>query len=644
MTAIEGGLKREACSTMQLARERRRRHVAVGAIIFLAVCLSWPPSRSLRAEAPGGKHVLVLFSHESATYADFDRPLRASLTRDLTYPVDFFTEYLDLLRFPRDRYEQQIVDALRVKYRGRRLDLIVVVSPLALDFLMARRDELFSGVPIVFASINVDRFRGQPPPANVTGVAVRRDYRDTVNLALGIHPDTQRVIVPVGTSAVERSWLESLRESFKEYEGRVAITYPTDLPMHEIERRLQTLQPHSLILFAPMLYTDSAGDYFRPEDIAALVSASSSVPVYGTDEPFLGKGIVGGVLYDMAAVGVAAGRMGQRILSGEQASQIPIQTMDANRTAFDARQLKRWGINERRLPPGSAVFFREPTLWTQYRAAVIATATIVAGQTAVVSLLLIQGARRRRAEVALRESERRLRATVEQNQDLAGRLIHAQEAERSRIARDLHDDISQQLASVGIMLSLLKRNVGRPGSESKTVQTVSTLQDRTSTLAEAIRNLSHELHPGMLEHSGLVTTLRRHCADVERLHHLTVTFSTEGNLDSLSPDVALCLFRVAQEALANAVRHARAHTILVQLTATDHSLELSIIDDGIGFATADCARSGLGLRSIDERVRLAGGSMQVESRLGDGTALRVRISRVPLDLAAPLPFASESGV
>ena len=199
----------------------------------------------------------------------------------------------------------------------------------------------YSVCSILFASVNVDRFQGQPPPANVTGVAVRRDYKDTVNLALRIHPDTQRIIVPVGTSPVERSWLESLRQSFKEYEGRLAITYLTDLPMHEIVRRLQTPQPHSLILFTPMLYTDSAGDYFRPEDVAGLVSASSGVPVYGTDEPFLGKGIVGGVLYDTAAVGVAAGRMGQRILSGELAAQIPIQTMDPNRTAFDARQLAR---------------------------------------------------------------------------------------------------------------------------------------------------------------------------------------------------------------------------------------------------------------------------------------------------------------
>ena len=109
-------LRKEARSPMQLARERRRRHVAVRAIIIAAVCLSWIPSRSLRAETPGGKHVLVLFSHETASYTDFDRPLRASLTRDLTYPVDFFTEYLDLIRFPRDHHEQQIVDALRVEY------------------------------------------------------------------------------------------------------------------------------------------------------------------------------------------------------------------------------------------------------------------------------------------------------------------------------------------------------------------------------------------------------------------------------------------------------------------------------------------------------------------------------------------------
>jgi hypothetical protein len=238
--------------------------------------------------------------------------------------------------------------------------------------------------------------------------------------------------------------------------------------------------------------------------------------------------------------------------------------MDPNRTAFDARQLKRWSIDERRLPPGSAVLFRELNLWTQYRAAVIATVTIVAGQTVVVSLLLIQGVRRRRAEVALRESERRFRVTVERNQDLAGRLIHAQEAERSRIARELHDDLSQQLDHP---LSALKRDVGRPGSESENVQTV-TLQNRTSTLAKRSETSRTELHQAPSTRAWF-----RRCASSQTWNGSTISRSRSARKATSIPYALMspCACFEWREALANAASRPAAHHPR-QLTGTDHSL------------------------------------------------------------------------
>jgi two-component system sensor histidine kinase UhpB len=157
-------------------------------------------------------------------------------------------------------------------------------------------------------------------------------------------------------------------------------------------------------------------------------------------------------------------------------------------------------------------------------------------------------------------------------------------------------------------------------------QTISTLQNRTATAAEAVRTLSHELHPGVLEHAGLVPALTRHCAEVEAHHHVTVSFSGKGKgLKTLKPDVALCLFRVTQEALTNAIRHARARTVRVELTWIPDATDLRIIDDGIGFVPGGSAGSGLGLRSIDERVRLSRGVVTVESQIGHGTTLWVRI-------------------
>ena len=205
-------------------------------------------------------------------------------------------------------------------------------------------------------------------------------------------------------------------------------------------------------------------------------------------------------------------------------------------------------------------------------------------------------------------------------------MINAQEEERARIARDLHDDLSQQLASVSIMLSGLKRKVRKPDSALEVEQTINTLKSRTAAAAESVRTLSHELHPAVLEHAGLITALRRHCAEVETLHDVKVRFCGTGEaLESLNPDVALCLFRVTQEALTNAVRHGRAGAIRVELMWTPEATDLRIIDDGIGFVPGERAGSGLGLRSIEERVRLSLGAVTLESQIGKGTTLWVRI-------------------
>jgi PAS domain S-box-containing protein len=232
---------------------------------------------------------------------------------------------------------------------------------------------------------------------------------------------------------------------------------------------------------------------------------------------------------------------------------------------------------------------------------------------------------RKEMEHSLVQSQAELRRSYEENRDLAGRLIHAQEAERARIASDLHDDVSQQVAGVGIMLSGLKRNLGQAEALREADETIEALQKRTASLAHSIRHLSHNLHPGMLKHAGLAAALTQHCAEVQRQHGTAVTLAAQDDLDTLEFDVALCLYRVTQEALTNIVRHARAGTARVELTRTEQGVELRVTDDGIGFLVSEHARRGLGLRSIDERVRLTGGEVRVNSEPGQGTHVVVRI-------------------
>jgi PAS domain S-box-containing protein len=232
---------------------------------------------------------------------------------------------------------------------------------------------------------------------------------------------------------------------------------------------------------------------------------------------------------------------------------------------------------------------------------------------------------RKRAEQTLRENETALRASYARIRDLAGGLITAQEAERSRIAGDLHDDVNQQLAGLSIALSHVKRQL-QNGGDATVQDEITRLQQRTSDLADVIRNLSHELHPGVLQHAGLSAALKGHCAEFGRQHAIEVTLSTAGGLDGIPQDVALCLYRVAQEALHNTAAHADARKAHVTLSCTEDELELVIADDGQGFDLAEAqGRGGLGLISLEERVRLVEGSLTINTEPQRGTEVRVRV-------------------
>jgi signal transduction histidine kinase len=537
-----------------------------------------------------------------------ERILRTRLGGNLYH----YSEYVDTTRLGDPAYVKDVQNLLRSKYEGRQLDVIFVFGDVAVDFISKHRADFFPAIPVVFSA--VDPVVSMP---NSTGIVNPISQRKVLDTALRVQPDTRHVAIVAGTTAYDRYYVSAAREEFKPYEGRLTFTYLTGLPMRELLSRVATLPAHSIILFMGVT-EDGDGRLFLPQEMLDSISAAANAPTYGWNGIGMDHGLVGGTVYSPEIMAVHMAGLGLRLMSGESAETIPVTEIDFSTTQFDWRQLQRWNISESRLPANSTILFRPPSAWESYRAYILGGGLILILQTALIVGLVVQRVRRRRVELALRQS-------YEQNQDLAGRLINAQEDERARIARDLHDDLSQQLAGVSIMLSGLKSKVGKSGSEPEIDHTVRTLQDRTSTLAESVRNLSHELHPAVLEHTGLVATLRRHCSDIERLHDLSVRFNAGDNLEWLRPDLALCLFRVAQETLTNAVRHGDAHTICVSLTTTADSVELNVVDDGVGFVASERTRSGLGLRSIDERVRFMQGSVSVDSRPGEGTKVLVRI-------------------
>jgi two-component system sensor histidine kinase UhpB len=239
-------------------------------------------------------------------------------------------------------------------------------------------------------------------------------------------------------------------------------------------------------------------------------------------------------------------------------------------------------------------------------------------QTALIVGLLIQW---RRAAAALAQANEQLRCSGREINKLGGRLISAQENERRRISRELHDDLSQQVAALAISLSAVKRDLSR---ENGAGERIAEVQKRLASLSDSIRHFSHELHPAVLEHCGLSTALKAHCEEFQAFNHCTIEMSI--SLHSAVPfDVAICLYRITQETLRNAAKHSGSDAVWIFLIETDGCIQLTIRDAGKGFDVDEQNGCGLGLINMKERARLAGGSFEVYSAPNLGTVTRVFI-------------------
>ncbi len=229
-----------------------------------------------------------------------------------------------------------------------------------------------------------------------------------------------------------------------------------------------------------------------------------------------------------------------------------------------------------------------------------------------------------RAEEALRESQEALARSREELRALAASLLSAQEQERQRVSRELHDDLNQRLAVLAMQVDMLGARL--PLSVEELRRELESLARQVAGLSDDVRRMASRLHPSVLEHLGLAAALRSHCEQFSSREGIPIEFEERGVPAELSPEVALCLYRIAQEALHNLARHARARRGSVTLSGSEGGIELSISDDGEGFdPRATRARGGLGLLSMEERARLVGGTLAIRSSPGQGTLVEARV-------------------
>ena len=233
---------------------------------------------------------------------------------------------------------------------------------------------------------------------------------------------------------------------------------------------------------------------------------------------------------------------------------------------------------------------------------------------------------RQRAARALRDSQEKLHHSHKRIRELLGQLIDAQESERRRISRELHDDLSQKVATLSVGISRLKNKLPLP--EGQLISELDQLREDTNRLTNEIRTLSHRLHPAVLEHLGLVTALESYVQSFRNEEQIDVTLKADIGEERVPFQTSICIYRVAVEALRNVSRHSDAPSAAVSLTALDNMMELKVSDSGKGFDVENAKKGdGLGLVSIEERLRLLQGTCEIYSKPGNGTTV---IARVPI--------------
>jgi formate hydrogenlyase transcriptional activator len=349
------------------------------------------------------KNILLFFSEDAGipAMAILNQSLRSTLTRGSSGRIHLYSEYLDQQRLPDHRYRQQLVSYLRLKYEGQKMNLVIAVGAPALKVMLEAGATLFPDIPAVFIVLERRDLEGLNLSHNITGLTAKVDFRPTLDLALNLHPDARRVVVVSGASSLDKFLEAKAREEFHDYESKLQFTYLAGLKMVDLQKELAQL-PEQTIVFYICIHQDGKGDYFTAVEALSLTAQVLSAPIYGVGIPYLGHGIIGGYLISYEGLGVRAADLGLRVLAGESPRAIGIETLPSV-PMFDWRQLRRWDISEKSLPPGSVVSYKESTLWDLYQWHIIGVISLIVVEALLIAALIIQMGKRRRAQQALAE-------------------------------------------------------------------------------------------------------------------------------------------------------------------------------------------------------------------------------------------------
>jgi signal transduction histidine kinase len=368
--------------------------------------------------------LLQSFDRGNLVLDRFTSILRVTIDERAAGPVTF-TEFVVNPAGFRDIPEEAFIEFLNSAFVGRpKPDLVVTTGGPAADFARRNRQRLFADSPLLYAAVDARFLQNAILPENEAAVAVSNDPALVFEDILRLFPDTANVFVVMGSGELGRFWREQLDDESARF-STLRFLWADGMSYAQILQRAATLPPRSAIYFVS-LDVDAQGTTYSTERVLTDLRARANAPVFGAQSAELGHGLIGGTLMSIETAGQNTADAALRILAGTSPALIKIPIQRPGPPLFDWRELQRWRVSEDRLPPGSEVRFRGPSLWRDYRREVLGVLAALLVQALLIVGLLYQRRERRRAEV---ESRRHLSLAADANRRmtmsaLTGSIAH----------------------------------------------------------------------------------------------------------------------------------------------------------------------------------------------------------------------------
>ena len=545
--------------------------------------------------------------------------------------VTIYGENLDLSRFSGAAFEENLKQYLKEKYRDKPIGTVVTVGAATTDIALKWRDELWPGVPVVFAMLDDIDFARLKSTSNLTGVIVKLPLMDPINVARAVVPALDTIAL-VGDAwkglVVYRNWGDEVGTAA----SGLKVVDLVGLKLSDVRNRVARLPAHSVIIYSAV-FSDGEGKFYLPSVALGLIAETANRPIVVAADTFLAPGGIGGYVLTPSAIGVEVARLALKIIDGASPAEVP-PVYGGVKPIFNWKQMQRWNVSESRLPPGSEVYFRDMSAWETYRWQIFLITTVVLMQAALIVGLFHE--RRRRAFAEVQVGQRSAELAHINRYSMAGELT-------TTIAHE----INQPLAAILANTETAEVMVNSPTPDFKEVaEILADIRRDDQRASDVIKRLRSLLKKSPFELKDIdLNDVARETIEFLRALAVAQQVNLTGQISQTQlpirgdpiqlQQVTLNLIVNAMDAMSGVQPAARRVTVS---TASDgNTAELSVSDAGPGIPTDKLKDvfepffstkpngMGLGLPICSEIARAHGGRLWAENNADAGLTVHVTL-------------------